>query len=100
MRALHECAPQLVAETFNLNFDDWLKTLRWISFQHITSSAGESMHDQLRRKDVWMEVGVALGYDGKLFACGNPRCPGGDYANLVCDHCKEVAYCSPGCQTT
>ncbi|CAE6463516.1 unnamed protein product [Rhizoctonia solani] len=101
MRAMYECAPELVAYTFNEKFGDWLKTLRWISSQH-PSPGPEAKHnfglDQNHRKDVWMEIGMALGYDDKLFSCNNPRCAGGDYANLVCERCKGVAYCTLDCQ--
>lgn len=98
MRALKESVPEAAAGTLTQMFDDWLKTLRWIS-SHIKISNLESTKDQTRRKELWMEVGAALGFDNRLFLCGNPRCPGGDFANVVCDHCKEIAYCSPRCQT-
>ncbi|KDN35090.1 hypothetical protein RSAG8_11872, partial [Rhizoctonia solani AG-8 WAC10335] len=98
MRALRECAPELVAYTFNEKFDDWLKMFRWMSSQYIIGPNFESTQYQLHRKEVWMEIGVALGYDDKLFPCANPRCTGGDYATLICEMCKSVAYCSLYCQ--
>ncbi|KAF8703134.1 hypothetical protein RHS03_06264, partial [Rhizoctonia solani] len=101
MRAIYDCAPELVAYTFNEKFGDWLKTLRWISFQH--PPQGPDVHndiglEQAHRKEVWMEIGMALGYDDKLFECDNPRCPGGDYAIVVCERCKGAAYCTLNCQ--
>ncbi|CAE7143470.1 unnamed protein product [Rhizoctonia solani] len=97
MRALRECAPELVAYSFNEKLDDWLKTFRWISSQHIAGTDLEPMQSQLRRKDVWMEIGAALGYDDMLLPCANPRCAGGEYATLVCEICRNVAYCSVDC---
>jgi hypothetical protein len=103
MRAIYECAPEVVAYAFNEKFGDWLKTLRWISFQHPLQDIEPSHYlelDQNHRREVWMEIGMALGYDDKLFPCDNPRCPGADYGILVCERCKAAAYCTLNCQRT
>ncbi|KAH7332846.1 hypothetical protein B0J17DRAFT_677816 [Rhizoctonia solani] len=98
MRAIRECAPELIIYTFNEGFGDWLKTFRWISSQHTIGSSPEEVQIQLLRKEAWLEIGVALGYDDKLLPCANPRCTGGDYCTWVCETCKCVAYCSVDCQ--
>ncbi|CAE6466867.1 unnamed protein product [Rhizoctonia solani] len=85
MRAIRQYAPELIIHTLNEGFGDWLKLFRWISSQHIIGPSRQEVQIQLHRKKLWLEIGVALGYDDRLFPCANPRCTGGDYAILPYD---------------